>query len=530
MQSQRESLENRGSIHVVWFKRDLRLDDHRPIWEASQSGQVVALYVFEPNLWSMPEMDRSHFDFIVESLNELSFRLESIGGRLAIRVGESPEVFNAIAEKFDITALHSHEETGNGFTYDRDRRVARWARTMGIPWNQSPQNGVVRPLKSRNGWAALWQQQMAQPPAPTAEQIQIPSSFDWGRMPTGEELGLPKTSKSSLQIGGSAKAEETLQSFLAIRGVDYRKGMSSPVTAWNNCSRLSPYLAWGSISIKSVHRQLQLRRAEIRESSRGSVDARWAASLSSFASRLSWHCHFMQKLEDEPQLEFQNLSRVYDGLRENDFDQAKFEAWQAGRTGYPMIDACMRALHAHSWINFRMRAMLMSFASNHLWLHWRPTSVYLAKQFLDFEPGIHFSQAQMQSGTTGINTVRIYSPAKQVIDHDPQGIFIRKFVPELADVPNNYLPEPHRMPLDRQVQVGCIIGKDYPSPIVDHRVAYRSAREKIFAIRQTESAVSEAKRVFVKHGSRKRRDPMPRVKNNDQVNSKQLTLFDEDAE
>ena len=238
----------------------------------------------------------------------------------------------------------------------------------------------------------------------------------------------------------------------------------------------------------------------------------------------------MQKLEDEPQLEFQNLSRVYDGLREDDFNHERFEAWQAGRTGYPMIDACMRAIHANSWINFRMRAMLMSFASNHLWLHWRPTSVYLAKHFLDFEPGIHFAQAQMQSGTTGINTVRIYSPAKQVLDHDPQGVFIRKFVPELAGVPNKYLPEPHRMPLDMQIQVGCIIGKDYPQPIVDHRVAYQSAREKIFAVRQTESAVSEAKRVFVKHGSRKRRDPMPKVKKTKPVNSRQMNLFDEDDE
>jgi deoxyribodipyrimidine photo-lyase len=233
----------------------------------------------------------------------------------------------------------------------------------------------------------------------------------------------------------------------------------------------------------------------------------------------------MQKLEDEPELEFQNISRVYDGLRENEFNQERFAAWKEGKTGYPMIDACMRALNETSWINFRMRAMLVSFASNHLWLHWRPTAVHLAQHFLDFEPGIHFSQFQMQSGTTGINTIRIYSPAKQVIDHDPTGVFIKQYVPELANVPNEFLPEPHRMPLDMQSKIGCIIGKDYPSPIVEHSKAYKAAKEKIFAIRQSNLAITDAKRVFVKHGSRKKRDPLPQPKKKSDY--QQLSLFDD---
>jgi deoxyribodipyrimidine photo-lyase len=235
----------------------------------------------------------------------------------------------------------------------------------------------------------------------------------------------------------------------------------------------------------------------------------------------------MQKLEDEPELEFQNLSRVYDGLRENDFSEERFQAWKAGQTGYPMIDACMRALEQNSWINFRMRAMLMSFASNHLWLHWRPTALHLAKHFLDFEPGIHFSQCQMQSGTTGINSIRIYSPAKQVVDHDPRGIFIRQFVPELMNVPDEYLPEPHLMPLDIQSRFGCLIGKDYPRPIVDHRTAYKYAQQKIYSIRQSESAIAESRRVFVKHGSRKKRDPLPKSPKPNRAEFTQLSLFDE---
>ena len=146
--------------------------------------------------------------------------------------------------------------------------------------------------------------------------------------------------------------------------------------------------------MKSVYQALLAKQQEVRDAPACSLDSRWSGSLASFSSRLAWHCHFMQKLEDEPQLEFQNISRVYDGLRENDFHQERFELWKIGRTGYPMVDACMRALHETGWINFRMRAMLMSFASNHLWLHWRPTAIHLAKHFLDFEPGIHFSNAK----------------------------------------------------------------------------------------------------------------------------------------
>jgi deoxyribodipyrimidine photo-lyase len=516
---------DRTRIQIVWLKRDLRICDHRPLWEACQAGPTVALYVFEPRLWSMPEMDRSHFDFIVQSLNDLSKNLASIGGRLAVHIGEMPDVLIDIARNFQVEAIYSHEETGNGLTFDRDRRVARWARQFNIPWKEYSQNGVVRPLKSRNGWAKLWQTTMNTTLAPTPPRMPIPVGFDWGRIPDGEELGLARTQKTNLQIGGEGQAINTLGSFLDHRGVNYRKGMSSPVTAREECSRISPYLAWGCISMKSVYQQLLARQREIRDAPSGSFDARWLGSLKSFYSRLAWHCHFMQKLEDEPELEFRNISRVYDGLRENDFDQERFEAWKEGKTGYPIVDACMRAINQNSWINFRMRAMLMSFASNHLWLHWRPTAIHLAKHFLDFEPGIHFPQCQMQSGTTGINTIRIYSPAKQVTDHDPKGTFIRQYVPELANVPNEYLPEPHRMPFDLQSRVGCVIGFDYPPPIVDHRHAYKLAQEKIYAIRGSKAAIDDSKRVFVKHGSRKKRDPLPRLKK--PTEHRQLSLFEE---
>jgi deoxyribodipyrimidine photo-lyase len=225
----------------------------------------------------------------------------------------------------------------------------------------------------------------------------------------------------------------------------------------------------------------------------------------------------MQKLEDEPSLEFQNLCRAYDGLRENDFSEERFQAWCDGRTGYPMIDACMRALREHRWINFRMREMLVSFASYDLWLHWRKPALFLARHFLDYEPGIHYPQIQMQSGVTGINTIRIYSPEKQGKDQDPTGDFVRRYVPELRQVPTALIWNPSKLTRDEQVRYGCEIGRDYPSPIVDHAQAIREAKAKIYEIRQTGEAREKAVEVAKRHGSRKRRDVFPKPRTHQQL-------------
>jgi deoxyribodipyrimidine photo-lyase len=216
----------------------------------------------------------------------------------------------------------------------------------------------------------------------------------------------------------------------------------------------------------------------------------------------------MQKLEDEPRIEFGNFVRSYDGLRE-EFTASvegrrRFDAWKEGLTGYPMVDACIRCVKASGWLNFRMRAMLASFSAYHLWLHWREPAVWLGSHFLDFEPGIHFSQFQMQSGTSGINTVRIYSPAKQALEQDPDGEFIRRWVPELRAVPVSWLSRPEQMPAELQSRCGCLIGRDYPAPIVEHAAAVKEARDRIAAIRRRSGTQTEAKAVFARHGSRKK--------------------------
>jgi deoxyribodipyrimidine photo-lyase len=331
--------------------------------------------------------------------------------------------------------------------------------------------------------------------APTGFRRMPGSTLELPALPTAASLGVPPHGKA-LQPGGEATAQAVLREFLDGRGRDYRRALSSPLTAEAGCSRLSPHLAFGTVSMRTVHQATEAAIAR-------TPDRALAYALRGFAGRLRWHCHFMQKLEDEPRIEFQNFARVCDGLREGDFNDAHFAAWCEGRTGYPMVDACMRSLRATGWLNFRMRAMLVSFASHHLWLHWREPGLFLARQFLDFEPGIHWSQMQMQSGTTGINTLRMYSPSKQARDQDPDGVFIRRWCPELGRVPLPYLAEPWKMDISVQRMVACHIGTDYPAPIVDEKVALKCARDRLYGLRQTAQAREQASAVQARHGSRK---------------------------
>jgi deoxyribodipyrimidine photo-lyase len=482
-------------MNVLWFKRDLRVEDHQPLLEAIKQGPVMPLYILEKELWQQPDMSLRHYLFLEESLLSLQKSLQALGVELIIKVGEAVEVLQEVHERHKIKALFSHQETWNGWTYKRDQSVKSWCRSKKIFWYEYVQNGVVRGLKDRDGFASHWYDEMKKP------LLRINTHFETvkevsEKLPSPQEIGLEGDEIFYRQKGGRSEGLKLLKSFLYERGEHYTKEMSSPVKAFESCSRLSPYIAFGTISLREVF-QASEKRAEELSKMPAKMRGHWGSAIRSFSSRLRWHCHFIQKLEDEPRIEFENMHPLYNGLRENDFNEVYFDAWKKGVTGYPMVDACMRALKATGWINFRMRAMLMSFASYHLWLHWRKTALHLAQLFTDYEPGIHYSQVQMQSGTTGINTIRVYNPIKQGFDQDPTGVFIREWIPELAHMEQEFIHTP--WVLKDQMN-------GYPMPIVDEKKARKNALDKIFGLRKNNLEHKKiAEKIVKKHGSRKPR-------------------------
>lgn len=480
---------------LVWFKRDLRQDDHAPLRAAQHFEAAQGLFIIEPEWLGSPEFSSAHLQFALASLTPLRESLAERGLPLLVRVGEATEVLAALRAETGFTHLLSHEETGPMWTYTRDKAVAAWCAAHGVVWKEWTQTGVVRRLRSRQGWAQRWQARMDAPRVQAQGGFAGVAGVELHDIPNLRALGLQADTKV-VQAGNEASAWSELDGFLEGRGRDYRRAMSSPLTAPDACSRLSPHLAFGTISMRAVHQATEQAISQTH-------DRELAKALRSFSGRLRWHCHFMQKLEDQPSIEFENFARVCDGLRENDFDATRYDAWCAGQTGYPMVDACMRSLTATGWLNFRMRAMLVSVAAYPLWLHWRPVGEWLATQFLDYEPGIHWSQMQMQSGTTGINITRVYNPIKQAQDHDPQGIFVRRWLPHMRSVPDPWLFEPWKMPAHLQPARASTANPLIEKPVVDLTLAIRESKNKLHARRQSPEVRMGNQAVIDKHASRK---------------------------
>ena len=472
---------------IYWFKRDLRILDNTALNTClNKNDRVSLIYIFEPSLISNKYYHARHWKFVEESLIDLKKQLAKINLQLHILYGESLEIFKFISANFQFSSIYSTQETGISITYARDKSLAKFFKTRNVNWFEFQNNGVIRGIKDRETWVDTWYNYMQEPLSTINHSIARSIDVDFKHYNYTLKFSKEMHNFSS-QNGGETEALKRVDEFANHSIVNYSKHISKPVESRISCSRLSPYFAWGNLSIRYSYQHIKNNKAH-----------KGRAYANAFLQRLRWHCHFIQKFEMEDRMETENVNRGYDSIR-NEVDLEKLDLYKSGRTGFPLVDACIRCLEATGYINFRMRAMLVSFATHHLWLPWQSISDFLSQRFLDFEPGIHFPQLQMQAGVTGTNTIRIYNPIKQSKDHDPEGKFIKYWIPELSDCPTEYIHEPWSIPSTIFKSGSVDITKQYPYPVVDINKSYRYAREKLWGVRSRTKTKQESERILKMH-------------------------------
>lgn len=528
-------------MDVVWLKRDVRIHDHVPLATAVAGGRpFMLLFLYEPDQLKHESVHGSHVTFVNEGLQDMEETLRQLAGGtredryITTMLAEATEALEELHKGRKIGRLLSHQETGHEVSFARDKRVGRWCRAHNVEWQQVPQSGVVRGLSASRStetaagtcadshWYATWlthlesflQVDSIEDPfqcavdgavnalrkrltvlPPAARSV---NSCDGSNVPstvqatassflTAQDLGLPADragDRPYRQKGGESEAMKILADFLQVRGERYSGGISSPNSGWTACSRLSPYLAWGHISLRTIWQNVEGARQEAK-------GAKWKRSLQAFLVRLQWRCNYCQRFEMRCWMETRNLCSAWEQLRKDKTymfgdlsllkgtsDKERLDAFENGRTGYPMVDACMRCLLQTGWLNFRMRCMLVSFAIYNMWLDWRSIAGHLARCFLDYEPGIHYPQLQMQAGTTGCD-LRCYSVVRQAKDQDPKGEFITKYIPELRGLPGPEALEPWKLPAAKLQKSGAA---SYPPRIVDEVKTSKASKTAISAL------------------------------------------------
>ena len=475
------------NLNIVWLKRDLRTIDHLPLFKAEELKQdYIIIYLFEPDQMNHPDFSLRHQQFIYHSIIAMNKTLKTYNREVHVFYENAKNVFKYLTSKYSVKNVFSYQESGTNNSWLRDKKVNKFLAEKNIKWTEFENQAVIRGSKNRLGWDKNW---FSHATSLIIQNIYSFNNFQLQKSPFDFSIDtFPKLKEypREFQPAGEKFALKYLISFLEDRGKNYNRHISQPEKSRYSCGRISTYLAWGNITVKQVYQRV--KKSPYYKINKRAFDA--------FLSRIKWRSHFIQKFEVECSYENICINKGYEQMKYAN-NNILLEKWKKGQTGFPMVDASMRCLIKNGWLNFRMRAMLVSFLCHYLEQDWRRGVYHLAKLFLDYEPGIHFTQFQMQAGVTGINSIRVYNPIKQSIEKDPDAVFLKKWIPELACIDNAFIHQPWKL-----TEIDLIdksIPEFYKHPIISHKLGRTEAVKELWSLRKNEAVKKESKRLLNTH-------------------------------
>lgn len=483
---------NLKDINVVWIKKDFRVIDNEAFYLAENDNKpYLILMIIEPSLVFNSKDRKSRYwklfyknCLIFRDYLLAKFKIESY-----ILYGEFIDIISFLIKFFRINKIIVYREHGTLETFERDKKVKFFLSSQNINFVEISRDCISRGKEKLYSIKEItnyyYNPIIVNPFLEKAFKFdEIISKFSIDK----KFLNFIKQDKLEVEVGEN-EALKVLDSFIQERSKKYLKSISKPYDSLFYSSRLSHFLSFGNLSVRFIFQKI-LNSKYYRLNKR---------NFDAFFSRLLWRRHFIQKFEkDCYSYEFQVINKYFNNLPITT-NLEYIERWKNGLTGIPIIDASMRQLLNEGWINFRMRAMLVSFFVFYLEQDWKYASYHLANLFIDYEPGIHFPQMQMQAGVTGFNTIRMYNPIKQSFLQDPKGIFIKKWVNELEKLPDYLVHTPWNMTTLDKLFYDFDVNKNYLPPIINNIDKYESKLNKyIWDLKNTEKIKKYSKKLLEK--------------------------------
>lgn len=484
-------------LNIILFKKNLRITDNEAIFKIDKKVKTLWVFVFEDSIMYAKDFSNHHLQFIYESVLDLENNLKSLNIPLLIFKWEIIETFNTLTKFYNVKNVYSTQETWNYETFKRDLELIKYLKKSNITFYEFENNWVVRWLKSRDNWSLIWNQRMK-------KEIYIPQKINKFEVEnvllnitnhTKEIISKSFKNNKLLQVWWETYWKKVLESFLKSRVNNYSFHISKPYESQNSCSRLSPYITNWNLSVKYIY---QKSLEEIYMLKNDDFGKQKINQINFFLSRIHWQSHFIQKLESQFDIEWENLNSFYDNIR-TQVNQEIIDEFFEWKTTIPIIDASIECLKQTWRINFRTRAMLVSYICNTMLQPWQAIAPRLAWLFIDYEPWIHYSQIQMQAWTTWINTIRIYNPLKLWIEKDEKWLFVKKWIPEYKNKSIWEIYDKSKMKYD-----------------VDK--LNKIAKEVLWWVKKENWFKDLSKEILEKHWSRKEKEKKGEIKN-------QLILF-----